>query len=121
MLDWERLKSILIIGIACSTITLAFIQKTKKVCKSNNCITWYSLLMNLLIGFVFSLSFSDISMWESIWVGVFSFIGADTLYQNLEGKLSSYTDLVSTKVVKKNNIEINSNDNNDIVEEIKYE
>lgn len=119
MFDWEKLKNILIIAIACSTVTLAFIQKTKKVCKTNNCITCYSLIINLIIGLVFSLSFSDISVWESIWVGLFSFIGADTLYQNLEGKLSSYSDLVSAKTVRKDDTK--KNQETDIVEEIKYE
>ena len=62
------------------------------------------------------MAFSDITIWESLWVGLFSFIGADTLYQNLDGKLSSYTDLVSTKTVKKK-----QNMEDEIVEEIKYE
>lgn len=116
MLDWEKLKCILVIAIACSTITLAFIQKTKKICNSNNCITWYGLLINFIIGILFSMAFSDINIWESLWVGLFSFIGADTLYQNLDGKLSSYADLVSTKTVKKK-----QNMEDEIVEEIKYE
>ncbi len=31
----------------------------------------------------------------SLWVGFFSYIGADTLYKSLEGKLASYTALTN--------------------------
>ena len=115
MLNWSYLQNILIIAIACSTITVTFIQKTKKFCHNTRCITWYSLIVNIIFGFLFSLSFSNIDKINSLWVGLFSFIGADTIYRNLEGKLSSYTELNSNK----NNS--NNSSDNDIVGEINYE
>lgn len=120
MLDWSLLQSILIVAIACSSITVAFIQKTKKFCKSSRCITRYSLTVNLIIGFLFTQTFSSIDYIKSIWVGLFSFIGADTIYKNLEGKLSSYTELNS---LKQSSNTTNTNDTNqtDIVGEIDYE
>lgn len=97
MLNWSLLQNLLIIAIACSSITLIFIQKTKKFCRNSKCITTYSLFVNLILGFFFSQTFSNINYINSIWVGLFSFLGADTIYRNLEGKLASYTDLTGNK------------------------
>ena len=124
MLDWSLLQSILIIAIACSSITVVFIQKTKKFCKSSRCIISYGLLVNMILGFLFSQTFSDINYIKSLWVGLFSFLGADTIYKNLEGKLSSYTELNKNKIPSSTNpTTSNGNDNNltDILGEITYE
>ncbi len=94
MLDWYLLQVILVVAIACSTITVAFIQKTKKFCRNSRCITIYSFIVNMLFGYFFSVTFASIDWVKSLWVGLFSFIGADTIYRNLEGKLSSYSQLV---------------------------
>lgn len=111
MLDWDLLKNLLIIAIFCSTITMAFIQKTKKFCRSSSCVTTYGLLINLILGFSFCQTFTNIDYIKSLWVGIFSFIGADTIYKNLEGKLASYTKL--------NTSENNEEDN--VIGEISYE
>lgn len=95
MLDWSLLQNILIIAIACSSITVSFIQKTKKFCKSSRCITRYSLAVNLIIGFLFAQTFTTVDYVKSLWIGLFSFIGADTIYKNLEGKLPTYKQLNS--------------------------
>lgn len=96
-LDWNMLQKLLIIAIACSTITVAFIQKTKKFFKKSTFITTYSFLVNMIFGFIFSRTFTDLDYLKSLWVGLFSFIGADTIYKNLEGKLSTYTSLRNEK------------------------
>ncbi len=87
------LQELLIIAIACSTITVAFIQKTKRFCKNKKWVTGYSFVVNMVFGYFFSKTFTDLSSIQSLWVGLFSFIGADTIYRNLEGKLTTYTEL----------------------------
>lgn len=111
MLNLEFLKDLLIISIALSVITCAFIQKTKVHFKNSKCLPIYSLVINLFVGMIFCLTFTDIEFPTSIWVGLFSFIGADTLYKTLEGKLSSYTDIINRQSIsiKKENI-INKED-----------
>lgn len=130
MLDWYLLQVILVIAIACSTITVAFVQKTKKFCRNSRCITWYSFIVNMLFGYFFSMTFASIDYVKSLWVGLFSFIGADTIYRNLEGKLSSYSDLVvnrapsSDKTNSEENIQDSSSDSSngdEIIGEIHYE
>ena len=130
MLDWYLLQVILVIAIACSTITVAFIQKTKKFCRNSRCITLYSFIVNMLFGYFFSMTFASIDYVKSLWVGLFSFIGADTIYRNLEGKLSSYSDLVVNRASnsEKTNSEESKQDNSsassngdEIIGEIHYE
>lgn len=124
MLDWSLLQSILIIAIACSSITVVFIQKTKKFCKSSRCIISYGLLVNMVLGFLFSQTFSDINYIKSLWVGLFSFLGADTIYKNLEGKIASYTELNKDKILSSTNTTAsngNVTNSKDILGEITYE
>ena len=134
MLDWYLLQVILVIAIACSTITVAFIQKTKKFCRNSRCVTLYSFIVNMLFGYFFSMTFASIDYVKSLWVGLFSFIGADTIYRNLEGKLSSYSDLVIRKPADNNGMatdtdngqqdsseESNTPSDEEIIGEIHYE
>ncbi|MCI8568834.1 MAG: hypothetical protein HFJ11_02490 [Bacilli bacterium] len=99
MLDLEYLQRMLIIAIALSTITCAFIQKTKKLFKSSNYISIYSFIVNLSIGIIFCMTFTDINFPRSLWVGLFSFLGADTIYKSLEGKITPHRELVTKKKI----------------------
>ena len=92
----DLLTELLLIAMSCSAITCAFIQKTKAKI-SKKWLTSYTLLVNLVFGTCFTLTFTNSSILHGIWVGVFSFIGADVLYQSLEGKIKSYSDLVTKK------------------------
>ena len=111
MFHIEYLQELLVIGIALSTITCALVQKTKIMFTNSKYIVIYSLFINLLIGVVFCLTFTDIKLPTSLWIGFFSFIGADSIYKTLEGKISSYTDILTRKniTISKNNI-INEED-----------
>lgn len=100
MLKLTLLQQMLIISIALSTITCAFIQKTKRHFKSSNYLCLYSLIVNIICGILFCMSFTSVGFPESLWVGFFSFIGADTIYKSLEGKLSSYSSLVSSEYIQ---------------------
>jgi len=95
MLDWNLLANIFIISLICSLIMVIFIQKTKRFCRNNSWIIFYSFIVNMIFGFLFSISFSNLEWGQCIWIGLFSFLGSDTIYQFLEDKLFSYTDSVS--------------------------
>ena len=102
MLDINYLKELLIISIALSAITCTLIQKTKGFLKSSKFITLYSFIINMGIGILFCLSFTKIVFPNYLWIGFFSFVGADSIYKSLEGKISSYSDIVSKKSVSIN-------------------
>lgn len=111
MFHIEYLQQLLIIGVALSTITCAIIQKTKFIFKSSKFITLYSFIVNMLIGIIFSQTFTDVTLPTSLWIGLFSFLGADSIYKSLEGKISSYSDILNRKdiSISKDNI-INEED-----------
>ena len=93
MIKVELLKQLLIIAITVSVITVAFIQKTKGIFKSSKWIGMYSAVVNIILAILFCITFTDISIANSLWVGLFGFIGADTIYKSFEGKLQSFSKL----------------------------
>ena len=108
MLNISLLKNLLIVAMAVSTITVIFIQKTKRFLPTSKLIPLYSLIINMLCGYFFSKTFTrDINNIEAIWIGLFSFLGADAIYTGLEGKLAPFSEL--------------NNKNDDIVGEIPHE
>lgn len=99
MLKLELLQQLLIVAIALSTITCSIIQKTKKILKSSSYLCFYSFIINIIFSIIFCYTFTSISFPTSLWVGLFSFLGADTIYKSLEGRISSYKDLVVSKTI----------------------
>lgn len=91
------IEQLLVIAIVLSVITMAFIQKTKGIFKTSKFIELYSAFINIVFSIAFCMSFTEISIVNSIWVGLFSFLGADTLYKTLEGKLQSFSDILNNK------------------------
>ena len=106
MLNLTLLQQMLVVAIALSVITCAFIQKTKKYFPCSSCLVIYNLVVNFVVGTLFCITFTSVDFPNSLWVSFFSFIGADTLYKSLEGKLKDYSSLVNTDyiTVKKANI-----------------
>lgn len=99
MLKLQYLQELLVCSIALSVITCAFVQKTKSCFKSSKYLAAYSLCINILVGIIFCMTFTNISFPTSLWIGFFSFLGADTLYKALEGKLASHTTLLNKKTI----------------------
>ena len=87
----------LITSFFLGTISCSFIQKTKCYFPYSSCLSFYSLFVNMISSALFCISFTDIRFPMSLWVGMFSFLGADTLYKTLEGKLSSYNDIIERR------------------------
>lgn len=113
MLKLELLQQMLVIAIALSTITCAFVQKTKKLFKKSRYLCLYSLIINLCFSIIFCITFTNITFPTSLWIGLFSFIGADTIYKSLEGRLAPYKELVTSDTisVKRENL-INTDGDN---------
>lgn len=89
MLNLDLIKNILIISIACSIVTTALVQKIKEAFefKKSNRLVIVSFAVSMVIGTLFALSFSNTSLINSLWAGLISFIGADTLYKMFEDKI----------------------------------
>ena len=106
MLNLTLLQQMLVVAVALSVITCALIQKTKKYFPCSSCLVIYNLIVNLVVGVLFCISFTSVSFPNSLWVSFFSFIGADTIYKSLEGRLKDYSSLVNNDfiTVKKSNL-----------------
>ena len=91
MLKIEYLQELLIISIVLSTITCTFIQKTKSIFKSSKYLSVYSLIINIIVGIVFCKTFTNLTLPNSLWVGFFSFIGADTIYKTQKVTISPFS------------------------------
>lgn len=94
----DLIKQLLIIAIGLSTITCMFIQETKGMFKSSKWIKPYSFVVNMVLGVLFCLSFTNVELLLSLWVGLFAFIGADGLYKSLEGKLKPLSEMINKKI-----------------------
>ena len=103
LFDIDNLKLFLIISITISSITCAFVQKTKGLFKSSKYLTIYSLILNMAISVLFCISFTNVTLPNSLWIGLFSFIGADSIYKSLEGKILSYRTIQERKKTKSSN------------------
>ena len=82
----ELLTHLLIISMTFSVILMALIQKIKSVSFIQK--SWQVWILNLFfsfaIGIPFGATFYDLNIKEGIWVGVFSFIGASSIYEVLK-------------------------------------
>lgn len=103
MLRIDYLKELLLISIVLSTISCTFVQKTKSLLDSSKYISIYSLIINIIMGLFFSYTFTTISFPNSIWIGLLSFIGADSIYKSLEGKILSYGTIQERKKLNNTN------------------
>lgn len=95
--DIELLLNVLWIAMICQTIAIITTQKFKslKTITKSWQVIMFSLILNIVLSVCFSLTYTNLSLIYSLWVGFFSFIGADTLYKSLEEKklLKSLTDV----------------------------
>lgn len=103
MLKIEYLEELLVIAMALSVITCAIVQKTKGHFPTSKYLPLYSLMINLILGIVFCFSFTNVTFPTNLWVGLFSFLGADTIYKSLEGKLQSYSNIIARNKVSISN------------------
>lgn len=103
MLKLDLIKDILIIALASSVITTAFVQKIKETIefKKSNRLVFVSFFVSMILGVLFALNFSDITFANSLWVGLISFIGADTIYNLFEDKIfKPFSDIQKDRVIE---------------------
>lgn len=84
----DYLLKLLVISMTFSIFLMAMIQKIKASTFINK--KWQIWLLNLtfsfLLGIPFSICFYDLDLIAGIWISLFSFIGAPTLYEALKNQ-----------------------------------
>lgn len=100
----DLIKTLLIIASASSIISTAFVQKFKSasIIKCSSCLLYISFVVSMVFGIVFTLSFTTYNIINSLWVGLFSFLGADSIYKVFEDKIfASYSELNNVTEIKR--------------------
>ena len=104
MLNLTLIRNILIISIASSIISTSLIQRIKEGTRSKKYMLLKSFIISFVVGILFSLSFSDITLVYSCWVGLISFIGADAIYKTFEDKIfKSFNDIENVIYIERPN------------------
>ncbi|MEG1351107.1 MAG: hypothetical protein RSC85_01330 [Bacilli bacterium] len=82
----KELLDLLMISITFSIILMAIIQKIKKLTFINKYYqVWLlNLILSFIIGLPFSMYFYNLKIYQGIWISIFAFIGAPTLYEALK-------------------------------------
>lgn len=82
----ENLIDLLLISITFSVFLMSLIQKFKNLKIINR--KWHIWLLNLIFSFAmgipFTMYFYNLDIQSAIWVSIFSFIGAPTIYETLK-------------------------------------
>ena len=87
MLDFELIKTILVVAIAGSIITTATIQKIKEILNTKKYLSLIGLGVSMIIGTLFAICFSDFSLINCLWTGGICWLGADLIYKAFEDKI----------------------------------
>lgn len=104
-MNLEIIKQILIVSIAASIVSTATIQKIKEQLKSKKWLFFTSLISSITIGITFALSFTELSIINSIWVGLITWIGADAIYKSFEDKIfKRFSDIENVTEIKRDDI-----------------
>lgn len=104
-MELELIKQILIVSIAASIVSTATIQKIKEQLKNKKWLFFVSLISSIGIGIAFALSFTELSLINSIWVGLVTWIGADMIYKSFEDKIfKKYSDIEQVVEIERNDV-----------------
>lgn len=106
----DLIKNVLVVAVASSIITTTLVQKIKEGLsfKNSKKIIIVSFVISMIIGTLFSITFSELGFVNALWVGLVSFIGADTIYKTFEDKIfTKFSDIDNSK-----NITIDRSDDN---------
>lgn len=83
-----HLIDLLVISVTLSMITMVLIQKFKCFKIVNKC--WKVFILNTILsialGVPFTVYFYNLTINDGIWVSIFTFIGAPTIYQTLKNQ-----------------------------------
>lgn len=101
-MELEIIKQILIVSIAASIVSTATIQKIKEQLKCKKWLFFASLISSIVIGITFALSFTKLSIINSIWVGLITWLGADAIYRSFEDKIfKRFSDIEQVTEIKR--------------------
>lgn len=92
------------LGILCGVISSLCIQKIKetKLIKNKKKLTKLSIFIDFILGIFITLLFTNLNFRTSLCVGLFTYIGAETIYEKLKSKdmMKSLNDIIEEELIK---------------------
>ena len=88
-MNTELIVQILALSIASTFISTQLVQRIKDSFKVRKWLPLaiVSFIVSFGVGFLFTISFSDLDFYMASWVGVITYAGAELIYQNFKNKL----------------------------------
>lgn len=87
-MDNKLITDMVSVAIFASIISTGFIQKLKITFGLSNFINKVlSLVFSFSLGFLFALTFYSSNIIYDLWIGLFTSVGAETLYKTFKGTL----------------------------------
>ena len=102
----ELIREVLMVAISSSVFSTALIQKFKESFVKKSLLFYVSFIVSVSVGILFSLSFTNLKIISSIWVGFITWIGADVVYKTFEDKLfASYKSIENIVEIKRDDLD----------------
>lgn len=109
----KTITKLLLIAMMSSLISTLTVQKIKERLKNKKWLYFASVFISISLGILFAIYFPKVSIFDALWVGLFTWIGADNLYKAFEDKIfTKFSDIVKkddTKI-KEDTISIKRDD-----------
>ena len=86
-IDFDLIKFICMVAIGVSVLSTPTIQKIKTMLKNKKYLNLIAFLTSMILGELFTISFTDLGWKYGIWVGFFTWLGAEAIYNSFENKL----------------------------------
>ncbi len=104
----ELLKTVLIVALGGGILATNLVQKIKEGFSIENkkVVIISNFAISMVIGTLFALSFSELSIINALWVGLITFIGADLIYKAFEDKIFNSISTIKAKNVEEDAEEI---------------
>lgn len=96
----ELLQQLLVVALIIAPFSAEFIQKIKEFLKNKKYLALVSLVVNMIIGTLFTLNFTEESLVYALWVGFFTYIGADVIYKVFEDKFFKSLSTIKEEEIK---------------------
>lgn len=86
ILSLDLLKQVLLISIIFSAFEMALVQKFKMFAfiKKDWHVVLFNFISSFIFGTLFSMWFFDTNFYNGLWVSLFGFIGAPSIYEMLK-------------------------------------
>lgn len=86
-IDFDLIKFICVVAIGVSVLSTPTIQKIKSMLKTKKYLNLIAFLVSMVLGELFTLSFTNLGWLFGLWVGFIAWLGAEAIYKSFENKL----------------------------------